>query len=73
MAAIKLKLVLCEKVTDDLMLSVTSTNQVIWQRPVRSRHLFLCGFFYFPHSSASKSPSFSFSRMLDWAQRVHVH
>lgn len=29
--------------------------------------------FDFPHSSASKSPSFSCSWMLDWAQQVRVH
>lgn len=39
MRAMMLKLVLCEKVTDDLMLALTSPchrNQVIWQRPISS-------------------------------------
>lgn len=39
MRVIMLKLVLSEKVTDDLMLAVTSPcrrNQVVWQRPISS-------------------------------------
>lgn len=47
MRVIMLKLALCEKVTNDLMLAVTSPchrNQVIWQRPISSFFLLSSSF-----------------------------
>lgn len=59
MKVIMLKLVICEKVADDLMLAVTwacHTNQVIWQRLVDSS---LPLSFPGPSSPASTYPNVS--------------
>lgn len=74
MRVIMLKLVLSEKVTDDLMLAVTSPchrNQVVWQRPISTppssllASSFSCVFF-FPSFPGPSSPTQNIQIPLCW-------